>query len=112
LFRTAFRTSPGFILDRVSSVPEDALAFSGKTASGVEVEFARPLAAGQRVELRFEFRGPALARQAVRLGIPQFVAVGATERDGWISFTPGPAWSLVPMPQPGAVEATDFDWPE
>lgn len=112
VFRLAFRTPPGYALDRIASTPEDAVSYSGTTPTGIEVEFARPLGTAQHAELRLEFRGPPLASQTSRVPFPQFAPLGATERDGWISFTGGAAWSLLPLPLPGAVEATDFDWPD
>ncbi|HEY3789126.1 MAG TPA: hypothetical protein VGL71_09735, partial [Urbifossiella sp.] len=111
LFRMAFRTPRGFAFSQAASTPENAISYAGATAGGVEVEFARPLATGQQVELSFEFRGPVLPPRTTHFSFPQFAPLGSAERDGWISFAPGTAWSVGLQPHTGTIVATEFDWP-
>jgi hypothetical protein len=96
LFRIGFRLPSGLVLDRAASEPENAVAYVSPT--GEEIEFAKPLAAGQRVVLNFEFRGPALAKGESRHSFPMFAPLGASERDGRITFAPGSGWSLAALP--------------
>jgi hypothetical protein len=96
LFRIAFHPPPGFALDRVSSEPENAIAYAA--ATGELVEFAKPLTAGQQVVLNFEYRGPAVAKGESRFAFPVFAPLGAAERDGRIRFAPGSGWLLASHP--------------
>ncbi|MDB5312824.1 MAG: hypothetical protein JWO38_7026, partial [Gemmataceae bacterium] len=115
LFHLALHPPPGFTLDRVTSTPDDAVAYAGPAAApepGVTVEFARPVPTGQRVELRLAFRGPVLpAGGTVRVPLPRFAPVDAAERAGWVSLCPGPGWSVTPRLSPGATEATEATAP-
>ncbi|MFO0803357.1 MAG: hypothetical protein U0791_09585 [Gemmataceae bacterium] len=96
LFRIAFRPLPGFTLDRISSEPENAIAYAA--ATGEVIEFAKPLTAGQQVVLNFEYRGPAVAKGESRVAFPAFAPLGAAERDGRITFTSGGGWILSAQP--------------
>ena len=110
LFQIRFRAPPEFTLDRVTAKPDD-LVFPARGPEPV-IEFARPVIAGQRVELLLEFRGPPVPTTPARVPFPRVVPVGAAEREGWVRLRPGPGWSVAPDPQPGADRATEFDFPE
>jgi len=116
LFRIAVRTPPGFTPDPPTSMPEDTIAFAGPAtppATGLAVEFVRPVEGGQTVELRFALRGPILpAGGTVRLPFPAFGPTDATERRGWVSFAAGSGWAVAPRPSPGAAELVAADAPE
>ena len=101
LFRLEFRTPPGYLFDRLTSTPDDGVSYSGSTPTGLEVEFARPLTSGQQIELWVEFRGPLLPVFGTRLSFPRFAPLGTSERDGWLSFSPSPAWLPEALAAPG-----------
>ncbi|MBX9623300.1 MAG: hypothetical protein K2X82_05760, partial [Gemmataceae bacterium] len=111
LFGLTVRTPPGFTLDRAATIPDDRVAFAGPTAdgAGVQVEFARPVAVGQAVELVLSLRGPAVPPGGGRFPFPALATVGAAERDGWVAVCPGPGWSADVRPDPGAAEVSPFD---
>lgn len=111
LFRLAFRTPPGLAVDRIATGTEEAAPHWVATTNGLELEFEKPLIAGQRSELRFELRGQPVALPA-SMPFPAFAPLGVSEREGWISFSPDAGWSVHPLPGPGAEAAWDFDWPE
>ncbi|HUR55895.1 MAG TPA: hypothetical protein VMZ71_17290, partial [Gemmataceae bacterium] len=105
LFRLAFRAPPGFAPERAD--PSDLVRHAGPTPSGFAVEFARPLTAGQRVELRFDLRGPGVPGGVVPF--PQVSPVGAAQRDGWFSVCPDVSWSAQIQTVPPVPEADDLD---
>ena len=112
LFQFTLRTPPGFTANRVVGVPDNLVSHSGPTPGGVVVEFARPLVAGQEVELRFDLRGPPLPTVGtVRLPFPQLGPVGAAERAGWLCVGRWPAWAAAGHPNPPAAEAGQFAVP-
>jgi hypothetical protein len=110
LFGLTVRTPPGFDADRVATAPDDRVAYSGPAADGpgVAVEFARPVAAGQSLNLLLTLRGPAVPAGAARFPFPAVGVVGAAERDGWIAICPGPGRTATAQPDPAAeAPATD-----
>jgi hypothetical protein len=111
LFRLAIRPPPAFAFDQLAAAPEESLGYTGAADGLIDVEFARPLAAGQRVDLQLDFRGPTLTGPAA-LAVPAVTPLGAAERDGWIALAPGRAWSVTPIPAPALEEAGEFDWPD
>src|SRR5262249_44817386 len=109
LFHFALRTPTGYTAPRISSTPEDLVAYSGVAGNTVTIEFARPLVTGQAAELMFEFPGPALAAGSNRLAFPAFNPVGAAERVGVLGLSWDTAWSAEVKPGVGTVPLGWFD---
>lgn len=113
LFGMTLRTPPGYEPRRASAGTDDVLSFVGNAPSGphgLVAEFARPLAAGQQVELRFELRGPplpALAGKSLRVPFPRVEPVGASEREGWVALGPVPGWGAAADLTSGPLPAAD-----
>ena len=105
LFRVALRLPPGYAVERAE--PSDVVRYAGPSGSQFVVEFARPLGAGQRAELRFDLRGPGVAVGTVPF--PTFSPVGAAQRDGWLSVCPDGAFAAAVRTEPLANEADEFD---
>jgi hypothetical protein len=110
LFQLAVRTPPGFVLDRSASGTEELVSHIGALVGGQHVlEFARPLSTGQSAELRLEFREPPAKPGAAR-AFPALAIPGALERDGWLSITADPAWTVIARPGAGASPGGMWAW--
>ncbi len=109
LFQFGLRVPAEYALARVSSSPDELVAYSGTAAGVATVELARPLTAGQSADLTFEFRGPALAPIPHRLPFPVFAPVGAAERSGAIGMFSGSLWSIDAVPGVGTYPAGWLD---
>lgn len=110
LFQVTVRPPVGYTLDRAATGSDDLVSHIGAaTAAGHVVEFTRPLAAGQRAELRLAFRGPG-ARPGEPVPFPALAVAGATERDGWLSATAGPEWEMATRPGAGATPGGLWGW--
>ena len=72
LFQFALKLPVGYTLTHLAATPEDAVASSEVAGGNVTVEFARPLGAGEAVELTLDFRGPTLLPIAQRVPVPAF----------------------------------------
>ncbi|MCI0705407.1 MAG: hypothetical protein L0241_30470, partial [Planctomycetia bacterium] len=109
LFHISVRPPAGFTLDRATGASELVSYIAAPSAGGQFVEFARPLWTGQQAELRLEFRA-----QPVKLDspvpFPAFAVSGAAERDGWLSITADPAWSVTANPGTGATPGGLWGW--
>ncbi|HSQ55289.1 MAG TPA: hypothetical protein VLM40_06045, partial [Gemmata sp.] len=79
-------------------MPNDLLGSFESIGGTINVEFARPLAAGQSMELLFEFRGPVAAAN-LQLPFPAFIPLKAAERTGVIGLVSSAVWT--PSVQPG-----------
>jgi hypothetical protein len=110
LFQITVRPPAGFTFERGASGSDELVSHVGPAApAGQVVEFARPLASGQRVEVRLEFRGPG-ARPGEPVPFPVLAVVGAAERDGWLNVTTGPEWTATAEPGAGALPAGLWGW--
>ena len=103
------RVPAGYALVRVSSSPDELVAYSGTAGGVATVDLARPLTAGQSADLTFEFRGPALAPVPPNLPFPVFAPIGASERIGVIGVFPGPLWAIDAVPGAGTHPAGWLD---
>ena len=112
LFHSSLRIPAGYSLVRVESAPDDLVLHHTVTGGAVTVEYSRAISAGQSIEIRYEFRGPALNSTPQSLPFPDFVPVGAAERTGFLTIEPGPLWRTDPVPGVGARPAAWFDFAE
>jgi hypothetical protein len=110
LFQIALRPPAGFQFDRGASGTDELVSHVGALAGGLQVlEFARPLAAGQSAELRLEFRGPG-AKPGEPRPFPALGVIGAAARDGWLSISTEPAWTVAARPGAGAAPGGLWGW--